>query len=122
MMSIPRPYMGTISETVTLDDTATVSAKDMVEKGTQLQVSITEASGSGNTFAVTNGKTTELPYSVPKSANLLIAVGDMVLAVNPDVSANGSAELLLSKSSQIPPFAGAYTGTVIFTVAGNPVT
>ena len=85
----------------------------MVEKGKQVEVSLTNANG----FKVTTPEGAELTYTVTKN-EVAVAEGDTVLTVNPDNSKTGETTLKFV-APETAQFAGAYTGTVTFTVAVN---
>lgn len=117
----------TIPAIVTLgpneDDVVPVSVKAenvCVEKGMQVVVRLTGTSGTDNAFTVATAQEAELKYCV-KSGGNNINVGDIVLAVDPgnttaDTVANGTASLMFVLDDTIK-YAGAYTGTVTFTVS-----
>lgn len=115
--SVAPTYTVTIPATVELGQTATISAENVViEKGTQVEVSLTGTSEDDDTFKLKSQEGAELTYTV-QNGNADVAVGDTVLTVNPDDSASGETTL-----SFIPPtgdiqFSGEYTGTVTFTVS-----
>ena len=109
-------YTVTIPASVTLGQSATVSARDVkINKNQNLIVKLTGTSGNNNAFTVTaNGA--ELAYTV-KKGTADIAVGNEVLNVN---STTASDELSAELSFVAPTsatYAGNYTGTVTFTVS-----
>ena len=107
-------YTVTIPATVELGQTATISAENVVvEKGKQVEVSLTNANG----FKVTTPEGAELTYTVTKD-EVAVAEGDTVLTVNPDNSKTGETTLKFV-APETAQFAGDYTGTVTFTVAVN---
>ena len=107
-------YTVTIPATVELGQTATISAENVVvEKGKQVEVSLTNANG----FKVTTPEGAELTYTVTKD-EVAVAEGDTVLTVNPDNSKTGETTLKLV-APETAQFAGDYTGTVTFTIAVN---
>lgn len=107
-------YTVTIPATVELGQAATISAENVVvEKGKQVEVSLTNANG----FKVTTLEGAELTYTVTKD-EVAVAEGDTVLTVNPDNSKTGETTLKFV-APETAQFAGDYTGTVTFTVAVN---
>lgn len=107
-------YTVTIPATVELGQAATISAENVVvEKGKQVEVSLTNANG----FKVTTPEGAELTYTVTKD-EVAVAEGDTVLTVNPDNSKTGETTLKFV-APETAQFAGDYTGTVTFTVAVN---
>ena len=107
-------YTVTIPATVELGQTATISAENVVvEKGKQVEVSLTNANG----FKVTTPEGAELTYTVTKD-EVAVAEGDTVLTVNPDNSKTGETTLKFVAPATTQ-FAGNYTGTVTFTIAVN---
>ncbi len=114
-------YTVTIPETVTLGQTVTIKAEDVVvDKGKQVNVKLTAASGESNAFKLTTPEGAELTYTVTKgdaSAGAPVAVGDTVLTVNPSTASGGNAVLnFLAPADAAIAYAGHYTGTVTFTV------
>ena len=107
-------YTVTIPATVELGQAATISAENVVvEKGKQVEVSLTNANG----FKVTTPEGAELGYTVTKD-EAAVAEGDTVLTVNPDNGKAGETTLKFV-APETAQFAGDYTGTVTFTVAVN---
>ena len=105
-------YTVTIPATVTLGETATIKAENVVvAKGKQVEVSIADANG----FKATTPEGAELTYTV-KNGETAIAEGDTVLAVNPKDGKTGETTLSFVAPETIQ-YAGTYTGTVTFTVA-----
>ena len=111
-------YTVTIPETVTLGHTATIKAEDVIlEEEKQLKVKLTGTSGENNAFKVRSAEGAELEYTV-NDGTKDISIDETVLTVNPDNSANGSAELKFNAPSDSDIiYAGKYTGTVTFTVS-----
>lgn len=116
-------YTVTIPENVTIGENATVEAEGVkVDKGSQVVVKLTATSGTDNAFTVKTAEGAVLNYTV-KNGNNTINVGDTVLAVNPDTAtdnngASGTADLKFSLTDgETVQYAGAYTGTVTFTVS-----
>lgn len=104
-------YTVTIPASVTLGDTVTVSAENVVvEKGKQVEVKL-----SGDAFKLTSGENAEINYTVTKDG-AAVGVSDTVLTVNPVDGASGSATLSFVAPSKLT-YAGTYTGTVTFTVS-----
>lgn len=96
--SVAPTYTVTIPATVELGKTATISAENVViEKGTQVEVSLTATSEDDNTFKLKTQGGAELTYTV-QNEEADVVVGDTVLTVNPDSSASGETTL-----SFIPP-------------------
>ena len=109
-------YTVTIPASVTLGDTVTVSAENVVvEKGKQVEVKLSGTSGTDNAFMLKTAEGAEILYGVTNSENA-VNVGDVVLTVNPDDGASGSAALRFVAPSKLT-YAGTYTGTVTFTVS-----
>ena len=109
----------TIPATVELGNQITVSAENVVvNKGSQVEVSITDASGIGNPFTMTSTAGDSFAYSVTANGNA-ISSGANVLTVNPDTASAGSVTLKFEKPKKAI-YAGTYTGRVTFTIAVNP--
>ena len=109
----------TIPATVELGNQITVSAENVVvNKGSQVEVSITDASGIGNPFTMTSTAGDSFAYSVTANGNA-ISSGSNVLLVNPDTASAGSVTLKFEKPKKAI-YAGNYTGSVTFTIAVNP--
>jgi hypothetical protein len=109
----------TIPATVELGNQITVSAENVrVNKGSQVEVSITDASGIGNAFTLTSTAGDSFAYSVTANGNA-ISSGSNVLLVNPDTASAGSVTLKFEKPKKAI-YAGNYTGSVTFTIAVNP--
>ena len=107
-------YTVTIPATVALGETATIKAENVVvTKGKQVEVTLTNANG----FKVKTEQGAELGYTVTIDGDA-VAENDTVLTVNPD---NGKTEETTLKfvAPGVAQFAGAYTGTVTFTIAVN---
>ncbi len=109
-------YTVTIPERVSLGNTATVSAEDVViEKGQTLVVTLSGTSADDNTFKLKTDEGAELTYTVSnKDKN--IAVGDEVLTVNPDNSPSGSTTLNFNEPANAP-YSGGYKGNIDFTIS-----
>lgn len=109
-------YTVSIPAEVTLGNTATISAENVVvAKGKQVNVALTGASGTSNALQVKTAEGAVIDYTITKdSAN--VAMGDTVLTVNPDTASTGSSVLSFVEPSQVQ-YAGNYNGTVTFTVS-----
>ena len=111
-------YTVTIPATMELGEQATITAENMViEKGKQIEVSITGTSEDDDSFKLRAGEKVVIEYTV-KNDGTVVSVGDTVLTVNPETAAEGSVTLDFIAPSNIS-YAGDYTGTVTFTVAVN---
>ena len=105
-------YTVTIPATVSLGETATIKAENVVvTKGKQVEVALTNA----NDFKVATPEGAELTYTV-KNGEAEVAEGDTVLAVNPADGKTGEITLSFVAPTTIQ-YAGKYEGTVTFTVA-----
>lgn len=105
-------YTVTIPATVSLGETATIKAENVVvKKGKQVEVALTNA----NDFKVATREGAELTYTV-KNGEAEVAEGDTVLAVNPADGTTGEITLSFVAPTTIQ-YAGKYEGTVTFTVA-----
>ena len=114
--SVAPTYTVTIPATVELGNTAEIKAENVVvEKGSQVEVKLTDTSEDDNSFKLKSNEGAELAYTVNNGTND-ISVGDTVLAVNPDNSDTGTANLSFVKQGN-EAYAGAYKGTVTFTVS-----
>ena len=109
----------TIPATVELGNEITVSTENVrVNKGSEVVVSIADASGVGNPFTVTSSAGDSFTYSITANGNA-ISSGANVLTVNPDTASAGSVTLKFEKPKKAI-YAGNYTGSVTFTIAVNP--
>ncbi|MBQ2785470.1 MAG: hypothetical protein IJF02_03100 [Oscillospiraceae bacterium] len=109
-------YTVTIPATVSLGETATIKAENVVvTKGKQVEVALTNA----NDFKVATPEGAELAYTV-KNGEAEVAEGDTVLAVNPADGTTGEITLTFVAPTTIQ-YAGKYEGTVTFTVAVKDV-
>lgn len=106
-------YTVTIPESVTIGETATVSAQDVVvNKGSHVEVSLADSD-----FKVKTGKGAELAYTVTKDGKQVNA-GDTVLAVEPGDTNSGSANLSFDLANgEVIKYAGEYKGTVTFNIS-----
>lgn len=109
----------TIPATVELGNQITVSAENVrVNKGSEVVVSIADASGIGNPFTMTSTAGDSFSYSITANGNA-ISSGANVLTVNPDTASAGTVTLKFEKPKKAI-YAGNYTGSVTFTIAVNP--
>ena len=109
-------YTVTIPATVELGETAEIKAENVVvEKGSQVDIKLTDTSEADNSFKLKTDEGAELAYTVNNGTND-ISVGDTVLTVNPDNSDTGTANLSFVKQGS-EAYAGAYKGTVTFTIS-----
>lgn len=109
----------TIPATVELGNQITISAENVrVNKGSEVVISIADASGIGNAFTMTSTAGDSFVYSVTVNGNA-ISSGSNVLIVNPDTAGAGSVILNFEKPKRAI-YAGNYTGSVTFTIAVNP--
>lgn len=118
--SVAPTYTVTIPATVDLGETAEIKAENVVvEKGSQVEVKLTDTSEANNSFKLKSNEGAELAYTVNNGTNN-ISVGDTVLAVKPDDTSTGAATLIFTQSGEAE-FAGDYSGTVTFTVSVESV-
>jgi hypothetical protein len=104
-------YTVTIPATVTLGETATIEAENVVVvKGKQVEVVLTET----NDFKVTTPEGAELTYTV-KTGETVVNEDEILLAIDPT---NGKADsiTLTFIAPETVQFSGEYTGTVTFTI------
>ena len=121
--NIAPTFTVTIPATVELGQQITVTAENVrVNKGSEVVVSIQDASGVGNAFTMTSTEGYSFAYYVTQNGTA-ISSGTDVLVVNPDTASAGQTALTFEKP-RTAIYAGNYTGTVIFTIAvksvGNP--
>lgn len=115
-------YTVTIPASVTIGNSATVSASDVVvAEGYQVNVKITATSGDSNAFTVaSNGGSGSdtLEYTV-KNGNTEYKLNDTVLSVNPaDGTSSGSVSLAFALADgETALYSGTYSGTMTFTVS-----
>lgn len=111
-------YTVTIPEKVTLGETVTVSADNVVvERGRQVEVGLTGTSGENNSFTLESKEGATISYTVQKDGDT-VSVGDTVLAVNPETESSGQADLYFVEPDNTNiTYSGDYTGTVTFTVS-----
>ena len=109
----------TIPATVELGNQITVSAENVrVNKGSEVVISIADASGIGNPFTMTGTAGDSFTYSITANGNAISSGAD-VLTVNPDTASAGTVTLKFEKPKKAI-YAGNYTGSVTFTIAVNP--
>ena len=109
----------TIPAAVELGNQITVSAENVVvNKGSEVVVSIVDASGIGNPFTMTSTAGDSFAYTITADNNV-ISSGEAVLTVNPDTAHRGCVVLKFEKP-KVAIYSGTYTGRVIFTIAVNP--
>ncbi len=109
-------YTVTIPATVTLGETATIKAENVVvEENKQVTVKIAGTSGTDNAFTLSNGKTATIPYTVT-NGDTTYAINDTVLAVNSAVADNGETTLKFNPPESVT-YSGDYTGHITFTIA-----
>lgn len=110
-------YTVTIPQTVTLGQTATIKAENVIlDEDKQLKVTLTDTSETDNAFKVKSAEGAELSYTVTKQDNSPVAINGNILTVNPDNSDSGTATLNFSTPGTAK-FPGSYTGTLTFTVS-----
>ena len=110
-------YTVTIPETVTLGETATIKAENVVlEEDKQLEVALTGTSESDSKFKVKSAEGAELEYTIKNEKNKEINVSDTVLIANPTNGKTSETTLTFSAPTESK-FSGEYKGTVTFTVA-----
>ena len=112
----------TIPADVTLNNSVTVSAADVVvEYGKAVNVTISGTSGENNAFQLRTDEGAVLASTV-KKGDAEVRVGDTVLSVTP-TSDQTAVELTFVEPENYT-YAGLYKGTVTFTVSvdttGNP--
>ncbi len=111
-------YTVTIPAEVTLGETATVSAENVIlPKGKEVNVSVE------SDFTVKNANGTTLSYKMQKdNANGdEISTGQTVLTVNPDTASTGQQKIYFSLPNEKIKHPGEYKGTVTFNVAVKEV-
>ncbi len=109
-------YTVTIPAEVTLGETATISAENVVvASGKQVAVELTGASGENNAFTLTSAEGAVIGYTVQKNGSN-VSINDTVLTVNPADGTSGSTTLSFLAPTSIT-YAGNYTGNVTFTIS-----
>lgn len=117
-------YTVTIPATVTLGDTAEINASGVkLEEGKALKVAITATSESDNSFKLATANEAKITYTVTKGSNA-VALNDTFLTVESSTGAGGTGTATLNfvapADSEIT-YAGAYSGTVTFTVSVDDI-
>lgn len=104
-------YTVTIPETVTLDETATIKAENVLtEANKAVKVAITGTDKDGN-FQVTSDDNTKIDYEI-KKGSAVMGIGEGIL-----FEEDGNVSLSFDRIETEQVFAGTYTGTVTFTVS-----
>lgn len=113
-------YTVTIPEQVALGERVTISAENVVvEKGMQLEVTLTGTSDEENNFALTTAAGDKINYTINTDENDTVKIGDTILTVNPETGAEGNEQLTFVPPENVQ-FAGNYSGTITFTVVIEP--
>ncbi|MCI6388588.1 MAG: carbohydrate-binding domain-containing protein [Ruminococcus sp.] len=114
-------YTVTIPATVELGEEITISATGVnVVSGSQLEVKLTGTSEADNAFLLKTDEGAQLNYGITKDSTAL-SVGSTVLTVAGGIADNtGTANLSFVKQGN-EAYAGAYKGTVTFTVSVEEV-
>ncbi|WP_293966529.1 hypothetical protein [uncultured Eubacterium sp.] len=114
-------YTVTIPATVELGEDITISATGVnVVSGSQLAVKLSGTSEADNTFKLKTDEGAELSYGIIKDSTAL-TMGSTVLTVAGGIADNtGTANLSFVKQGN-EAYAGAYKGTVTFTVSVEEV-
>ena len=114
-------YTVTIPATVELGEEITISATGVnVVSGSQLAVKLSGTSEADNTFKLKTDEGAELSYGITKDSTAL-TMGSTVLTVAGGIADNtGTANLSFVKQGN-EAYAGAYKGTVTFTVSVEEV-
>ena len=130
-------YTVTIPATVELGKSATISASGVnMVSGSQLVVTLSGTSDTGNAFMLTNEEHVKLSYTITRASqgtggigisggsvsasggNTAVTVGSPVLTVaGGTANASGSTELQFNTPTTAAKYSGKYEGTVTFTVA-----
>jgi len=111
-------YTVTIPATVTLGETASISAENVVlAHGEYVEVTLSATSGENNAFTLQNEVGNVITYTVT-AGGTQVSLGDSVLAVYPGANPSGSTELAFALPQDLK-YPGNYTGTVTFTIAVN---
>ena len=104
----------TVPANVSLDNTVTISASDVVvQYGKTVTVKISGTGEAGGAFKLRTAEGAVVDYTVLKG-NTPVGVGDTVLTVDP-TSTETSVELTFVKPESYV-YAGLYEGTVTFTI------
>lgn len=114
-------YTVTIPATVELGEEITISATGVsVVSGSQLEVKLTGTSEADNAFLLKTDEGAQLNYGITKDSTALV-MGSTVLTVAGGTADNtGTANLSFVKQGS-EAYAGAYKGTVTFTVSVEEV-
>ena len=114
-------YTVTIPATVELGEEITISATGVnVVSGSQLEVKLTGTSEADNAFLLKTDEGAQLNYGITKDSTALV-MGSTVLTVAGGTADNtGTANLGFVKQGS-EAYAGAYKGTVTFTVSVEEV-
>ncbi|MCH5299933.1 MAG: hypothetical protein J1E56_01340 [Ruminococcus sp.] len=120
-------YTVTIPESVILGDTEvskTVSAEDVcVKKGQKVVIKLTDATPTAEDekFKVKTSENAEVEYNISRNSDSTkLKTNDVVLEVNPENGASGSATLKFS-APQNAGYAGEYIGNIAFTISVEDV-
>ncbi len=109
-------YTVTIPAEVTLGETATISAENVVvASGKQVAVELTGASGENNAFTLTSVEGAVIGYTVQKDVRD-VSRKDAVLTVHTADGTSGRTSLSFLAPTSIT-YAGNYTGNVTFTIS-----
>ncbi|MCI5727343.1 MAG: hypothetical protein MR274_07540 [Clostridium sp.] len=118
--SVAPTYTVTIPASVELGATAEIKAENVIlDNGKMLCIKLTGTSETNNSFKLKTAENAELSYTVNDGTNN-ISVGDTVLSVNPDDTNTGIVILNFAKQGN-EAYAGAYKGTITFTVSVEEV-
>ena len=111
-------YIVTIPESVTLGDSAVVSASGVnVASGWQLEFALTATSGTNNAFTLESDEKAVISYTVQNSSGGTIAINDTVLTVAGGIANNSGSATLNFIPPETVTYAGRYTGSITFTVS-----
>ncbi len=114
--SVAPTYTVTIPAKVTLGESVTVSAENVVvDMGKQVTVKLTATDGDNNAFTLKTQEGAVIAYTVSDDTKTY-AVSDTVLSVDP-ANADRGATTLKFTAAEAAKYAGSYTGTVTFTVS-----
>lgn len=118
--SVAPTYTVTIPAKVTLGESVTVSAENVVvAMGKQVTVKLTATDGDNNAFTLKTQEGTVIAYTVSDGTKTY-AVSDIVLSVDPANADRGTTALKFT-AAEAAKYAGSYTGIVTFTVSVQPV-
>lgn len=114
--SVAPTYTVTIPAKVTLGESVTVSAENVVvAMGKQVTVKLTATDGDNNAFTLKTQEGTVIAYTVSDGTKTY-AVSDIVLSVDPANADRGTTALKFT-AAEAAKYAGFYTGIVTFTVS-----